>query len=139
MSRADVEIVRRLYDGWARGDFSEGEAFHPDVEFEMPDWPEGARARGLEEMRRVWFAALNAWDDFRAEPEDFIDAGDHVVVVFNRIHARGTGSGAAVRADTASVWELDGAKVVRLALYWDRGMALESAGLQDQPADTAGS
>jgi ketosteroid isomerase-like protein len=129
MSQEDIEIVRRVYEGWARGDFSEGDVFHPDVEFEMPDWPEGASSRGLDAMRRAWQASLSAWDDFRAEPKEFIEAGTNVVVVLNRIHARGKGSGAEVRADTASVWTLDGGKVARLVLYWDTDKALEAVGL----------
>jgi ketosteroid isomerase-like protein len=128
MSRENVELVRRVYEGWARGDFSEGEVFHPDVEFEMPDWPHSADARGVDEMARTWRATLSAWDDFRAEADQFIESGSHVVVL-NHIQARGKGSGADVSADTAAVWTMDAGKVVRLALYWDTDKALEAAGL----------
>ena len=131
MSQENVEIVRRVYEGWARGDFTEGDAFHPEVEFAMPDWPEAANARGLDEMRRTWQAALSAWEDFRAEPDEFIEVGGDVVVVLNRVHARGKGSGADVRADTATVWTLHANKVVSLALYWDADKALEAAGLRE--------
>ena len=41
MSQENVEIVREVYDDWMQGDFSGGEAFHPEVEFVMTDWPEG--------------------------------------------------------------------------------------------------
>ena len=66
-----------------------------------------------------------------AEPDDFIEAGDDVVVVLNHVHARGRGSGLDVRADTATVWTLDAGKVVGLALYWDATKALEAAGLSE--------
>ncbi len=46
MSQENLEIVRRIVDGWGRGDFSETDGFHPDVEFELVDWPERARTRG---------------------------------------------------------------------------------------------
>jgi len=128
MSDQNVELVRGVYEEWARGDFTSGEAFHPDVEFEMPDWPEAATSRGVEAMRRTWQEALSAWDDFRAEPEDFLDAGEHVVVL-TRATARGKGSGADVLAHTATVWTIDEGKVVRLALYWNVPNALEAAGL----------
>src|SRR4051794_23445827 len=131
MSQENVQIVRSVYDDWARGDFSRGEVFDPEVEFDMVDWPEGSRSRGLDEMRRVWLAALSAWDDFRAEATDFIDAREGTVVVLNHVSGRGKGSGAAVDADVASVWTLDGGKVVKLALYWDCDKALEAAGLRD--------
>jgi ketosteroid isomerase-like protein len=82
-------------------------------------------------MRRSWRSALSAWEDFRAEPIEFIDAGEDSVVVLNRIEGRGKGSGARVQADTATVWALEAGKVVGLALYWDIAKALEAAGLRD--------
>jgi ketosteroid isomerase-like protein len=126
MSQANVEIVRRVYEGWSRGDFSGADAFHPEVEFELVDWPHPARSRGVEEMARTWQATLGAWDEFRAEPDDFIDFG-HNVLVLNSIHGRGKGSGAEVSAQTATVWTVEVGKVVRLALYWDTDRAEEAA------------
>jgi ketosteroid isomerase-like protein len=128
MTEENVEIVRRVYARWAVGDFSEGDVFDPEVEFEMVDWPEAASSRGLDAMRRTWQAALAAWDDFRAEPYEFIESGDQVVVLTHAV-GRGKGSGAEVSADTATVWTFDGGKIVRLALYWDSAKALEAAGL----------
>ena len=127
MSRDDLELVRRVYESWTQGDFSGGEAFHPDVEFEMVDWPESGRSRGLEAMRRTWMSSLRAWDDFRAEPTEFIELGGHIVVL-THVEARGRGSAAQVSADTATMWTFEGGRVVRLALYWDAGEALEVAG-----------
>jgi ketosteroid isomerase-like protein len=130
MSEENVEIVRRVYGGWAVGDFSEGDVFDPDVEFEMVDWPEAGKSQGVEAMRRTWQAALGAWDDFRAEPHEFIEVGEQVVVL-THARGRGKGSGAEVSADTATVWTLDAGKIVRLALYWDSAKALEAVGLRD--------
>jgi ketosteroid isomerase-like protein len=129
-SGQNVEVVRRVYDDWARGDFSEGDAFHPDVEFDMTDWPGGGSARGVEGMRRAWGESLGAWEDFRAEARDFISAGDQVVVLTHAT-GRGTGSGLEVSADTATVWTLEEGKVVRLGLYWDVAKAFEAAGLEE--------
>ena len=126
MSEENVEIVRRVYEDWSRGDFSAAEFFDPDVEFEMVDWPHPARSRGVEEMARTWQASLGAWDDFRAEADDFIDFG-HNVLVLNSIRGRGKGSGAEVSALTATVWTVEAGKVVRLALYWDTDRAREAA------------
>ncbi len=131
MSQENVEVVRRVYVAWARGDFSEADAFDPEVVFEMVDWPEASRSRGLDAMRRGWLGALGAWEDFRAEATEFIDAGERDVLVLNRIRGRGKGSGVDVEADTASLWTLDGGRVVRLALYWDRAKALEAVGLSE--------
>ena len=87
--------------------FLRGRGVHPEIEFEMVDWPQPARSRGMEEMRRTWQTTLSAWDDFRAEPDDFVDYGENVLV-FNSIRGRGKGSGAEVSAQTATVWTLRG-------------------------------
>ncbi len=80
MSEENAEIVRRVYDGWSRGDFSQTELFDPDIEFEMIDWPHPAKSRGIEAMSRAWLTTLSAWDDFRASPDELVVHGDKVLV-----------------------------------------------------------
>jgi ketosteroid isomerase-like protein len=130
MSKETVEIVRRVYEGWSRGDFSQTELFDPDIEFEMIDWPHPAKSRGIEAMSETWLATLGAWEDFRAKPDEVIDHGDNVLVL-NSISGRGRGSGADVSALTATVWTVVGGRVVRLALYWDTERAREAAEERD--------
>jgi ketosteroid isomerase-like protein len=126
MSKENVEIVRRVYEGWSRGDFSESELFDPDVEFEMVDWPHPAKSRGVDAMREMWLTALAAWEDFRAKPDEVIDHGDNILVL-NSISGRGRGSGADVSALTATLWTVENGRVVRLALYWDTARARAAA------------
>ena len=133
MSQENVEIARRVFDAWARGDFSEGDVFDAEIEFELVDWPESGKYRGVDAMREAWLASLRAWVDFRSVPEDFIERGPQVVVP-NRIQARGKSSRAEVHADTAAVFTINAGKIVRLALYWDRAKALEAVGLSEQDA-----
>jgi len=38
---------------------------------------------------------------------------------------------AEVTAETATVWTVEASKVVRLALHWNTGEALEAAGLSE--------
>jgi ketosteroid isomerase-like protein len=126
MSHENVELVRRIYEGWSRGDFTQGEAFHPEIDFELVDWPHQTRARGLGAMWRTWHATLSAWDDFRALPTEYVDCGRNVLVL-NHIEGSGKESGASVSADTATVWTVEAGQVVRLALYWDTARAREAA------------
>jgi ketosteroid isomerase-like protein len=126
MSEENVEIVRRVYEYWARGDFRGTDPFDPDVDFEMVDWPHQTRTHGIESMWDTWRSTLSAWTDFRAIPSEFGDYGDRVLVM-NRIEARGKESGADVGADTACLWTLDNGRVVRLALYWDVEAARRAA------------
>jgi ketosteroid isomerase-like protein len=126
VSNENVELVRRVYEGWARGDFSQIDAFHPAIDFEMVDWPHQTRARGIEDMWRTWRGTLTAWDDFRAVPLEYVDCGRNVLVI-NQIEGSGKESGAEVAAVTATVWTVEDGRVVRLALYWDTDTAREAA------------
>jgi ketosteroid isomerase-like protein len=127
MSEENVEIVRQVYEGWARGDFSDIEAFDPEIDFEMVDWPHQTRARGIDAMWQTWRSTLSVWKGFRAVPTEYVDCGANVLVL-NRIEGSGRESGADVGADTASLWTLDEGRVVRLALYWDIEAARRAAG-----------
>ena len=133
MSKENVEIVRRVFDRWAHGDFTEVDFFDPEVEFELVDWPEPVKARGVPAMGRAWLAILGAWDDYRAVPEDFIESGRHVVVP-SRVQARGRTSGVEVRGDVAAVFTFEDGKAVRLTLYWDRARAFQAVGLSGKDA-----
>jgi ketosteroid isomerase-like protein len=126
MSKENVELVRRVYERWAEGDFTYIEAFHPDIDFEMVDWPHQTKARGIDEMWRTWRATLSAFHDFRAVPTEYVDCGNNVLVL-NRIEGSGKESGAVVSADTAAVLTVDGGRVVKIALYWDTARAREVA------------
>ena len=127
MSEENIEIVRRVYDKWSRGDFSGVDCFDPGIEFEMVDWPHQTRVRGIYEMASTWRATLTAFDRFRAIPLEYHDCGTNVLVI-NQIEASGKESGAAVDAVTASLWTVENGLVVRLALFWDTEKARAAAG-----------
>ena len=127
MSQENVELVRRVYEGWARGDFADTEAFDPDIDFEMVDWPHQTRVSGIQQMSDTWRSTLGAFDDFRAVPREYLDCGSNVLVI-NQIEASGKESGAEVSAETATVWTVESGRVVRLALYWDTDRARKEAG-----------
>jgi ketosteroid isomerase-like protein len=126
MSEENVDIVRRVYDAWARGDFSPVDDFDPDIDFEMVDWPHQTRVHGIEEMWRTWRSTLGAFDGFRSVPQEILDHGDKVLVL-NRIEASGKESGAGVGADVATVFTLESGKVVRMGLYWNVDSARREA------------
>jgi ketosteroid isomerase-like protein len=129
MSEENVEIVRRVYERWARGDFSRVDDFDPDVEFEMADWPHQTRVRGIQAMWDTWRSTLGAFEDFRSVATEFTAYGDNVLVL-NRIEASGKESGAGVGADVASLFTLRNGKVIRLALYWNVESARQAAQAQ---------
>lgn len=130
MSSENVEIVRRIYEAWSRGDFSSADFFDEEIEFDMVDWPHPAKSRGVAAMAETWRTSLGAWEDFRSIPTEFVDCGRNVLVL-NHIRARGRESGAEVSADTASVFTFEAGKVVRLALQWDVDAARRAAEADD--------
>jgi ketosteroid isomerase-like protein len=135
MSQENLEIVRRIYGEWGRGNFREGtELYDPHVllvvrpEFGLvsgvycgPD--EIARFMG-EEFLAEWEGALVI------EGDEFTDAGDSVVV---RVNQRATGreSGTPVHLRYFQIWTFRGASVMRIESVMERADALEAAGLRE--------
>ena len=137
MSQENVEIVRRVYDASLRSDWnSMSELLDPDFEFRgtVGGLEEGRIAHGAQQFREIFEKEdLDAWDERRFEPEDFIDAGD-CVVVLQREYRRGRGSGVELETETAVVFEVRDGRVVRIQGYMDRAEALEAVGLSEQDA-----
>src|SRR5215218_4169766 len=81
MSRENVEIVRRIFDGWASGDFGAGLAdLDPDVVFVVRHpFPEAVRTVGPDGIRRYMRRFLDNWESYAVEARDFQAAGDVVV------------------------------------------------------------
>ncbi len=105
MSQDNVELVRRGYavlvDGFARGGFERGD-FHaffewldPEIEWRgPPEFPDLGEPRfghqGVREYVAILFEAI---EDYRMEPEEFIDVGGDQVLVFSREGGRGEAAG----------------------------------------------
>jgi ketosteroid isomerase-like protein len=82
---APVDIVRRSYVAFARGDLDAVMAdMHPEIEWHQAQGlPHGGLYRGLDEVRRNIFDPLDQewWEGFTADPDEFLEAGDQVVVI----------------------------------------------------------
>ena len=136
MSRENVEVVRRGYAALGSGDLNATFAlFDPEVEIETatdaPSVDFEKLYRGPEGFLKFLEQLSQAWDEFHWEPEEYIDAGDDVVVVFIRMTARGRGSGIEVEQPMAHVCTIGDGKLVRLVTFWERAAALEAVGLRE--------
>jgi len=129
MSEENVEIVRRAfaYEIYGAGGRAEAEAiFDPDVVMNPND---AGPYHGLNEMRDDFERWATAFDELEVHAEEFIDAGDHVVVTaYHR--ARGRTSGVEVDGRFYEVYTLRAGKVVRVDEYVERAQALEAVGLR---------
>ena len=131
MADENVELLRPVYEEWARGNWRP----HPSVYADDMEWgwsdefPEVSGVwRGEERSDRLrqW---LSGWEDWRCEAESYVAEGE-VVVALTRYSGRGKVSGAAVDVQGAHVWTFRDRKVVRLIVWSSREAALADAGLQ---------
>jgi ketosteroid isomerase-like protein len=135
MGAGDVEFLRGVYEEWGRGEYGR-DFFASEIVMDahgLVDMDRLVRGReGVVAAQREW---LRMWErPFKVEAEEFIDAGDRVVV-FIRWHGRGKGSGVDVEAAGAHLWELRDRKAVRWDVFRDRDEALAAAGVPASSGD----
>src|SRR3989442_860186 len=82
MSLENVEIVRAIYAAWVREDYEAALGYiAEDVRFYTPpDVSGGYVAHGREGLTRSLGEWVGAWNDYRYELRELIDAGDRVFV-----------------------------------------------------------
>jgi ketosteroid isomerase-like protein len=131
MSEENVEVARRFFGFWPNRDFSAVEQFiHPDTVIDMSrNVFNPGIYRGFDGFRD-WVAVVDeTWDDFRSEPEEFVEVGDALVTAV-RVSGTGRASGVQTEMLIFGVWRFRQGKVARYTGgYRDRDDALEAAGL----------
>jgi ketosteroid isomerase-like protein len=78
-------------------------------------------------MAAAWGETLRAWEDFRAEAEEYRELDSERVLVLTTNSGRGKASGLEVgqiHTKGANVFHIRDGRVTRLVLYWDRERAL---------------
>ena len=87
--------------------------------------------RGPEGLRQLWQTWTGAFEDFRIEIEETIDAGDKVIVMA-AVAGTGIGTGLEVRSPSfAWVWSFEGDAAVRMEAMPNRATAMEAVGLSE--------
>src|SRR5215211_7334139 len=128
MSVENVALMRGVYDQMARGNFWALAPLLDDaVEWEwgrgyasLVGGPKTYRGpKGVEAATKEWLAA---WEWFTIEAEEFIDAGEHVVVL-TRYRAWPRHGGPEISEEAAEVWTFREGKIVRQRSYNDRDEA----------------
>ena len=123
MQPQSVELIRGIYDSFGEGDV-------PAVLGQMDQQIEWNEAEnfiyadrnpyvGPQAVLEGVFMRLGAeWDGFRVTPEEWLDAGNHVVVLgtYTGTHKQ---TGNEVRAQFAHIWGVHGGRVVRFQQYTD--------------------
>lgn len=132
MSQPNVESVRKGYEAVNRGDFEAAIALlDPNVEYDVSRriFDPGIY-HGHEGVREFLSLIQEQWETMRLEPQDFIVAGDDVVVPV-RLVGVGKQSGVETTANAAHVWTFRNGKVIRQTTFQTLSEALEAVGLGD--------
>jgi ketosteroid isomerase-like protein len=133
MSQENVELARQYVEAFNRGGLDATESLrHPEIEvFDPPDLPDADRHVGEAAVRRVVEGYLAiGWNGY-FDVQEYIDAGDEVVVIW---HMTGTGGGGGVPLDLPAfghVYAFQDGKVRRIRQYFTRAEALKAAGLRE--------
>ena len=134
MSQENVELIRRGYEAFARGDVDAVlELLHPDVDWHPAIAPilGVETVRGRDAVRRFLTHDLfEGFDRFRAEPLSVEDLGDFVLVMV-RYTGRGESSGIEMDQRFATLYELRDGQTLTMRDYSTRAEALEAAGLKE--------
>ena len=133
MSRKNVEVVRQGLEAFAEGDLEAVfAASDPGIELEVSDaYFDAPRTyHGHEGMRELFAAQADVFDPFRLDPEEFLDAGDQVVVMA-RAGGIARASGVEVLGRFGHVWTLRDGKIIHFKEFKDPDEALQAAGLSE--------
>ena len=133
MSEENVELVRRGYAAFNRGDVDAVVAdFARDFEYVAMGMIPGITGvyRGTEGYKRFMRTFWDEFDDARNEVHEFVDAGDQVLVT-QTVHGRGKQSRAEGSWTFSILWTVRDGKVVRGQGFASRDQALDAAGLEE--------
>jgi uncharacterized protein len=132
VSQENIELMRRGYDAMLRRDIEALlSLLDPDVELhDRPEAPDARSYRGHEGVLTALKVSLDAFEDFRLEPERFYDAGEKVVVLL-RMVGTGNVSGVPVEEHIAHLWTIQDGRAIALQVYGDPADALTAAGLSE--------
>lgn len=126
MSKENVALVRAVYDRF-RADDNDAALALLDPEIEVRDRPEAPDPQvycGHQGVLDSLGASRATFDALDLVPEEFIDMGDQVVVVF-RFRGTGRESGVPVDERLAHRWTIDDGRAVRMTVHSSRDEALE--------------
>jgi ketosteroid isomerase-like protein len=129
MSKENVAVVTAIYECWGRGDFrTTAEKVAPDFEWNQlhgvvePGSHVGAQTRDA--LRGIF----EVYRDFRIEAEEYLDAGE-IVVVVALASGRARGSGMTMEQRSVQAWTVTDGTPVRMDQYRSRDEAVAALGL----------
>ncbi|MFY9607270.1 MAG: nuclear transport factor 2 family protein [Blastocatellia bacterium] len=131
MSQQNVDIIRGMYDAFARGDIPAVlGVLDPDIEWREAEnflYADRNPYIGPTAVLEGVFARIGGeWEGFAVTPESYLDAGNAVVTqgYYTGVYKS---TGKTVRAQFAHVFTLGGGKAIRFQQYTDTKQFAEAA------------
>ena len=118
---SNLDGVRGAYDAFAKGDVPGVLGFlSADIEWtEAEGFPYGGTYKGPNAVLEGVFMKLGTeWDGYAAVPDEFIDAGE-TVVVLGKYSGKYKATGKSFLANFAHVWRLREGKAIKFVQYTD--------------------
>jgi ketosteroid isomerase-like protein len=132
MSQENVDVVRRSLEAFTSRDVQALRSLNdPGMELDWSEskgWLAGVY-RGFDEALRFYEGYFQAFEATLIEPDQFIEAGESIVVP-NIAHQRGR-DGIEVSARGTFVFTLRDHKIIRIRLYQETDDALKAVGLEE--------
>jgi ketosteroid isomerase-like protein len=131
MSEENVEIVRRIMERWAEGDFTDAIPSDPNVTMVISrDYPEFGVFTGPDGMAEYMRRFLDQWEQWSAVLEEVTVVGDTVVAKHVQ---RGTfrATGIEAEAEGYFLFTFRGGKIIRLDTIMHEAEARAAVGLPD--------
>jgi ketosteroid isomerase-like protein len=128
--RRTSRSIRRAFDAFDRGEVDSALADADPGFVTYRAEPDGLTYDGREGFLKATADWTEGFDQWTVQAEEFIDAGDHVVV---RLHqrARGRTSGVPIEGEFWFVFTLSGGRMLRLGMHTSKGLAFDVAGLAE--------
>jgi ketosteroid isomerase-like protein len=119
---SNVDTARSAYEAFGRGDLvALQDSFAEDgVWVTSDELPLGGEVHGRDQILANFAQIPNNWTSFSVEPEEFIDAGDYVVIRGTQRAGNDKGS---FEAPFAHLMKFEDGKVVRGEFYADSAKA----------------
>ena len=127
----NLDLVRSIYADWERGDYTNADWAHSEIEYVVADGPAPGSWIGLTGMAEAWRGIASAWEELRVLAEEYLALDDERVLVLLDNSGRGKTSGIDLHEvrGGANLFQVRHGKVTRYVIYWDRDRALADLGL----------
>jgi ketosteroid isomerase-like protein len=133
MSEEHVELARQYYEAWnAQGQRATEHWRNSAIEFyDPPNFPDADRHIGEAAFRERIESFIEVGWDGQCRVQEYLDAGDEVVVAWRAMGRSPHGGGLPVDLTIVHVVLFEDGKIRRIRSYLSREQALEAAGLSE--------